>query len=165
MSLEMKVYRDPRRYEAKAMFGLTWRQLGALALGLPVAGGLYVLTVWLLMRYRGETFETATNASMVLLVILCIPFAVWGWCRPRGLKPERWIPYVFDYYLYPKELCRGYEKPVGRRPARGRGRDAHEKRTSVGPARWARARRRSKPRPSEHVVQTQRRLGRQRRNG
>lgn len=158
MSLEMKVYRDPLRYEAKAMFGLTWRQLGALAMAIPIAGGLYALAVWLLIEHRGATFEEATNAAMVLLVALFLPFAVWGWYRPHGLKPERWLPYVLDYYLHPKELCRGYdEKPVGRRLARHRRRDADEERAGARPDQDARPRGRQ-ARPSEHVAHSEGRM-------
>lgn len=145
MGLEMKVYRDPKRYEAKAMFGLSWRQLGALAAGVPAAGGAYAALVWALMTYSGRTFEDATNWAMPVLVVLFLPFGVWGWHRPHGLKPEKWMPYVLDYYLHPKELCRGYaEKPVGHGPARGAPR-AHRI------AADARSNRRRAAAPSEHV--------------
>lgn len=84
----MKVYKDLTSVEAKVMWGLSWRQLAATAILLPVAGGLWFLFHWVLRL---------DDAGMYLIFLLCLPVALWGWWRPHKLKPEHWIRYVFRH--------------------------------------------------------------------
>ncbi len=116
MSLEMKVYNDPAAYEPKAMFGLTWRQLFSLGVGAPLCIGLYALVTWLL-TLNGASLEQATNWAMPVLVILFLPFAAWGWWRPRRLHPEDYLSHVLDYYLTPKVITDGDHDRHNPRPA------------------------------------------------
>lgn len=103
MALEMKVYRDPASFEAKIMFGRTWRQIIALAIGVPVSLALYGLTSWLLVQ-RGQDWSLATNTAMPVMVACLIPFAVYGWWRPRGLMPETYLAHIIAYQRHSKEL-------------------------------------------------------------
>lgn len=88
MALEMKVYKDLTSVEAKVMWGLSWRQLAATAILLPLGGGLWFLFHWVLH------FD---DIGMYLIFLLCLPVALWGWWRPHKLKPEHWIRYVFRH--------------------------------------------------------------------
>lgn len=151
MALEMKVYKDIHAYEAKAFAGLTFRQLGALAIGGTLAFACFFGLTWLYLVNAGwhwqgwgdflktdpatqELFSTATTVALFPTAAIFVPFAIYGWVRPKGLKPERFIPYWFDYQISPKELCYGHD--AGHRaadvgtpaPARGRGRTKKEKR-------------------------------------
>lgn len=133
MALEMKVYKDIHAYEAKAWAGLTWRQLAAIALGGTLAFVLFFFITWLYLINNGWQFqglgalvtatdeeaaliEEATTVALIPTTIFFLPFAVYGWVRPKGLKPERFIPYWFAYQVQPKELCYGHDS--GHRPAR-----------------------------------------------
>ena len=89
MALEMKVYREIHAYEAKVMFGLSWRQLAALAIGVPLAGGLFAAIAYLL-HMVGNDWKAATDTAMWAVFPVLIPVGLWGWWRPKGLKPERY---------------------------------------------------------------------------
>ncbi|WP_180357942.1 MULTISPECIES: PrgI family protein [Actinomycetes] len=91
MALEVKVYRDIRAYEAKVLFGCSWRQLAVVACALPVMA----LFTWLLW---------GTGANGYLLWPVLVPVVAVGWWRPRGLKPERFMPYVFERFVGKKVL-------------------------------------------------------------
>lgn len=88
MSLEMKIYRDLTQVEPRVMWGMSWRQLLASALLLPVGGGVWALFHFVLNQ---------DDLGMYLVFILCLPIALWGWWRPHKLKPEKWIRYVFRH--------------------------------------------------------------------
>ncbi|MBW3069618.1 PrgI family protein [Actinomyces sp. 594] len=149
--LEMKVYREISAYEAKVMFGLSWRQLGALAIGIPLAGGLFAAIAYTLHQ-SGSTWEAATDTAMWVIFPVLIPVAAWGWWRPKGLKPERFVGYLLQHYLNGKvirydDTYRTEAQPLpGSRPgapadqAPGAGRAARRK-----------ARRRRTARPGEHA--------------
>lgn len=124
MSLEMKVYRDVHAYEAKAMFGLKWRQLGALCIGVPLVFALFFGITALYMTAHGFEYEgfmqivspdeatqslieNGTTVAMLVAMLAFIPFAIYGWLRPKGLMPEKYIPYWYAYQTTPKELCYG----------------------------------------------------------
>ena len=104
MALEMKVYREVQAYEAKVMFGRSWRQLGALALGVPLAAAGFAAIAFAL-HSTGSTWENATNLAMWVILPVLIPVAAWGWWRPKGLKPERYIRYVIRHYVNGKVIC------------------------------------------------------------
>lgn len=103
MALEMKVYREVQAYEAKVMFGRSWRQLGALALGVPLATAGFA-TIAFALHSTGSTWENATNLAMWVIFPVLIPVAAWGWWRPKGLKPERYIRYVIRHYVNGKVI-------------------------------------------------------------
>lgn len=166
--MEMRVYKDITAYEPKPMFGLTWRQLGAVAVGGPITLGVFAGTTYLYLAAHGWYFtslrdllamsaddqslvSTATNIALVPTFLAFIPFAIYGWLRPKGLKPERYIPYWFDYMKNPKELCYGsdaYDRGPTERP--------HGESVDRGGARRTRAERRQERKaqrfiPSEHA--------------
>ena len=66
MPIEMKIYKEIRGYEAKAMFGFTWRQLAALAVMIFVGGAVFAGTTLVLLG-AGQPLEQATNVAMYLL--------------------------------------------------------------------------------------------------
>lgn len=158
MSLEIKVYPDLHDYEPKPMFGLKWRQLGALAIGVPLVLTIFfgVTVIYVLangFEYAGimqlvdpdvateQLIQSGTTLAMIFAMVTFIPFAIYGWLRPKGLKPEQYIPYWFTYLTTPKELCYGRDdtgdaaaEPVGHRPRRGGG-------PGNGPGRSARGKR------------------------
>ncbi len=120
--LQMRVYKEIANVEAKVMWGLSWRQLAAAGCMLVLGGGEAAL-FWSL---------ELTDLGSYLLFLVCLPFALWGWWRPKGLKPERYLGYVLRqrfglkvYLLEPCTSARFSGKPSlkekGRRRIRGRG--------------------------------------------
>lgn len=158
MALEMKVYKDIHAYEAKAFAGLSFRQLGAVAIGGTLAVACFFGLTWLYLVNAGwdwqgwqaffntdaatsELFSTATNIALFPTAAIFVPFAIYGWVRPKGLKPERFIPYWFDYQISPKELC--YGRDAGHRSVNNVG--------TTAPARSRRGTKKDKKKvPSEH---------------
>ncbi|MFC2777613.1 MAG: PrgI family protein [Pauljensenia sp.] len=159
MALEMKVYREVRAYEAHVMFGLSWRQLGALAVGIPLAGGVFAAIAYALHQ-GGATWEEATNVAMWVIFPILIPVAAWGWWRPKGLKPEKFFGYLIRHYLTGKVIT--YDDTY--RPANTRTAEAHQPVPEPGaPAQQARSARRAARRqarkrrtvvPREHLRTT-----------
>lgn len=135
MALEMKVYREIHAYEAKVMFGLSWHQLAALAIGIPLAGGLFA-TIAYLLHMTGNTWKAATDAAMWAVFPVLIPVGLWGWWRPKGLKPERYSGYLVRYYLLRKVVTYGdtYREQAGeeREPVPQSGAAANETRHRAG---------------------------------
>ena len=43
-----------------------------------------------------------TDLGSYLLFVVCLPFALWGWWRPKGLKPERYLGYMLRQRFGPK---------------------------------------------------------------
>lgn len=103
MALEMKVYKEIAGYEAKAMFGRTWRQLAALAFMLFVGGGLFAGITFVLLGV-GQTLDQATNIAMYAIFPVLIPAAAWGWWRPKGLKPEQFLGFLLRYQLMKRHI-------------------------------------------------------------
>lgn len=103
MALEMKVYKEIAGYEAKAMFGRTWRQLAALAFMVFVGGGIFAAVTFGLIG-AGQTVETATNIAMYVMFPVLIPAAAWGWWRPKGLKPEQFLGFFLRYHLMKRHI-------------------------------------------------------------
>lgn len=125
MGLEIRIYREITAAEPKVMWGMTWRQLAASALMLLIGGA-----VWLLFwRWLG-----LPEPGQWVVFLSCLPIALWGWWRPRGLKPEVWLRYVarhrfgrtvwmFDEAERPRRRGRGSridESDAGTRRGRGR---------------------------------------------
>lgn len=103
MALEMKVYKEIAGYEAKAMFGRTWRQLAALAIMLVLGGGVFAGVTFLLLDL-GQTSDQATTAAMYVMFPILIPAAAWGWWRPKGLKPEQFLSFLLRYRLMKRHI-------------------------------------------------------------
>lgn len=158
MALEMKVYREVRAYEARVMFGLSWRQLAALIVGIVVAGSAFAAISYGLHE-GGATWEDATNVAMWVIFPILIPVAAWGWWRPKGLKPEQFFGYLIRHYLTGKVLT--YDdtyRPAGHAGTRtAEGQPVPEPNDAAQPTRSARraarrqARRRRSVVPREHL--------------
>lgn len=97
MALQMRVYKEVRNVEAKVMLNLSWRQMLAAALMLACGGGEAVVFFWLLKMPDIGTY---------LLFAVCVPFAAWGWWRPKGLKPEQYATYVLRHMTGPSVFLR-----------------------------------------------------------
>ena len=67
------------------MWGMGWRQLVASALMLVLGGGEVAVFFLLLGQL---------DLGSYLLFVVCLPPALWGWWRPKGLKPERYLGYM-----------------------------------------------------------------------
>lgn len=85
MALQMRVYAEIASVEAKVMWGMGWRQLAASELMLVLGGGEVVVFFLLLDQ---------PDLGSYLLFVVCLPPALWGWWRPKGLKPERYLGYM-----------------------------------------------------------------------
>ncbi|RAC17497.1 hypothetical protein DN539_31250 [Burkholderia multivorans] len=160
MALEMKVYKDIHAYEAKAFAGLTFRQLGCVTVGGALALACFFGVTWFYLYQAGwswqgwasffqpdpqtaELFSTSTTIALFPTAAIFVPFAIYGWVRPKGLKPERFIPYWYSYQVSSKELCYGYD--AEHRPA---GDDAMG--TAARPRTRGRAKAQKRKAPSEH---------------
>lgn len=101
MALEMKVYSEIRAYEAKIIGSLSWRQLACVVIAVPLIG----LATWALW---GRAQWAITYVDFVIF----LPFAVWGWWRPKGLKPEVYLPYIYDRHFSRKVLTYDVHQPA-----------------------------------------------------
>lgn len=119
MALEMKVYGEIRAYEAKVIGPLSWRQL----LCVTIAAPLVAIVSWLLW-FRAQDFLTYID------FLIFLPFAAWGWWRPKGLKPETYLPYLRDRYFSRKVLTYAVSRvdAPARQGIRGRRGDRAERR-------------------------------------
>jgi len=140
VALEMKVFKEIAAYEAKPMFGCTWRQLAALAVMVFIGGGVFALVTFLLLS-AGADMEAATTAAMWVLWPVLLPAAFWGWWRPKGLKPEKFLSFATREVVMKKEVIygtasegRGKQSVVGRgtrAEAKARGRQLKALRKAV----------------------------------
>ncbi|WP_313715650.1 PrgI family protein [Arsenicicoccus bolidensis] len=101
MALEMKVYSEIRAYEAKVIGSLSWRQLACVVIAVP----LLALATWAL-------WERAQWAITYVDFVIFLPLAVWGWWRPKGLKPEVYLPYIYDRHFSRKVLTYDVHQPA-----------------------------------------------------
>lgn len=109
MALEMKVHRDISTYQAKPMFGLTWRQLAALAVMIFAGGGVFFAVTAAILHAKGATWSgeelgSATSVAMYAMFPFIIPPALWAWWRPMGLKPEIYVQYAIRHSLTQKVI-------------------------------------------------------------
>lgn len=94
MALEMRVYDELTAVDPKIIANLTFRQLGAVLLLLLIGGGT-VAALWL----------TGHREWMQIAVIaITIPIAMWGWLKPKGLRPEVYLRHVWGYLRRPRRL-------------------------------------------------------------
>lgn len=91
MALQMPVYRELTAIESKVFLGLSWRQLLAAMLLAVVCGGGFAALVF--------AFGVDPNVAMYIIFIPAVPIGAWGWVRPKGLKPEVFLVYVFRHYF------------------------------------------------------------------
>ena len=109
MALEIRVYREITDAEPKVMWGMGWRQIAASAAMLALGGAMwFVFRRWLGLPEAGQWAVFAA----------CLPPAVWGWWRPKGLKPEVWLRYVLRQRFGQRVYGRA---PDPARPGRGDG--------------------------------------------
>lgn len=121
MALEMKTHKDIAAFEAKPMFGVTWRGLAAIAIMLLGGGALFFGVASVVLATSGTSWEAAVSAAMkgaedpavqaltratstgmyVMFPVL-VPVAFWAWWRPMGLKPEIYAQYLFRHQLTSK---------------------------------------------------------------
>ena len=80
MALQMPVYRELTTIESKVFMGMSWRQCLAAVILAIVCGGGYV-GLWL-----GLGVDPTS------------PVAIWGWVRPKGLMPEKYLKYILRHY-------------------------------------------------------------------
>ncbi|MFT8705434.1 PrgI family protein [Bifidobacterium aquikefiricola] len=137
MALEVQVYKDVRAYEAKVMFGMSWRQLGAAAVAVVIGGGSYAAMA-IAMHANGASWDNATNIALYVLFPILIPIVAWGWWRPKGLKPEQYIGYVINHYASRKVITyadeyRGLDagRPADQRDAREQRKDKKKEKENL----------------------------------
>ena len=90
MALQMPVYLELSSIEAKVFMGMSWRQLAAAILLAVGCGDGYLA----LILFAGVD----ANLAMYVAFVPGVPIAAWGWVRPKGLKPERYMAYVVRHY-------------------------------------------------------------------
>lgn len=90
MALQMPVYRELTTIESKVFMGMSWRQCLAAVILAIVCGGGYV-GLWL-----GLGMDP--NLAMYLIFPPGLPVAIWGWARPKGLMPEKYLKYILRHY-------------------------------------------------------------------
>lgn len=116
MSLEVKVYREFRDYQAKVIAGLSWRQVAVIAAGVPFLGGLYALFWW----------ASWPDMGVYVVSVVAIPFALVGWWRRLGVPFEKYVGFMWRhrrspaFYLYQQS---GWSKSHGEK-TRSRGKAA-----------------------------------------
>ena len=89
MALQMPVYRELKTIESKVFMGMSWCKLAAAAALAVVCGGGY-LGLWLVLKVD-------PNAAMYAIFVPGVPIAAWGWWRPKGLVPEKYLVYVLRH--------------------------------------------------------------------
>ncbi|THG24544.1 PrgI family protein [Bifidobacterium pseudolongum] len=96
MALQMPVYLELTTIEPKVFFGLSWRKLAAVAAMVILGGGVFVALVF------GAHWTTSLAMYAVAPVVL--PFALFGFWRPKGLMPEKYLKYVVAHLTSPAVL-------------------------------------------------------------
>lgn len=110
--LQMPVYMEITQIEPKVLLGLSWRKLAACVVMGVLGGGM-----WLLMcgGSLGLPFggQVSTDLAMPVVSLVVVPAALWGFWRPKGLKPERYLAYVARHATSPARLfLDGPARPV-----------------------------------------------------
>lgn len=87
MALEVKVFREITDYQAKVVFGLSWRQAGTMLVTIPILSGVYAACFFLDLQDLG----------VVVVTLLAMPAAGFGWVRPMGIPFEKYIRYFWAF--------------------------------------------------------------------
>lgn len=118
MAIEMRVYAEITDLDPKVMWGLTWRQMGAVGI-LAVATaavGFVLFLVFGLESIRMLPFAIAPVA---------VPVGAWAWVRPMGIRTEKWAPHMLRTSLSPKRLLYVNHSPNSEDSVRFPGRNSH----------------------------------------
>lgn len=91
MALEQRVYEELTEIEPKVLFGLTARQLVAVALT-AVSGGCVIVLMWLAGHRSGFTSAVIPVAA---------PLIAWGWFKPKGLRFDAWLAHSWKFWSAP----------------------------------------------------------------
>ena len=102
MALEVRVQNEITAYQPKVMWGMSWRQLAAAGVALPVIGGVYA---WLWVAGQSDI-------GMWVVALLSVPIALYGWVRPKGLPFEAYARYVLAGTLLEKQRVFFESTPV-----------------------------------------------------
>ena len=94
MALEIRVYDEVTDVDPKVMWGMTFRQLIAVATSVVLIAGA---TTWLVVTGRSEQ---VANVS----ALIGLPFAAWAWFKPMGLHLEVWLPHALKVLAAPRRL-------------------------------------------------------------
>lgn len=94
MSLEIKAYKEITAYQAKVLFGMSWRQLLVAGIGLLVLPALYAVAWW----------AGSEDLGTYAIAIAAMPLFAIGWIRPKGLPFEKYIGYVVSHHLGEKRF-------------------------------------------------------------
>lgn len=113
MALEMKVFKEIAAYEPKPMFGMTWRQLAAMAVMVILGGGVFALVTFLMVT-SGSDIQDGTSVAMWVVWPVILPAAFYGWWRPKGLMPEKFLSFAVREFLMQKEVVYGTPADSGR---------------------------------------------------
>lgn len=94
MSIEIKIPKEVRKYEAKAVGPFTLRQLICLIICLPICVGLYALV----KPYLGVDL-----AGFTVIIPAGIGW-LFGWYKPYGMKFEKYMKTMFvNSFLAPSK--------------------------------------------------------------
>ena len=94
MALEIRVYDEVTDVDPKVMWGMTFRQLIAVATSVVLIAGA---TTWLVVTGRSEQ---VANVS----ALIGLPLAAWAWFKPMGLHLEVWLPHALKVLAAPRRL-------------------------------------------------------------
>lgn len=107
--LTVDVFKDPMAVEPRILAGLTTRGLAACCIMVPPSALCVVgLVLW---------GWSAQIVAVVLLLVDDLP-ALWGFWRPEGLKPERWLAYAWRDWAGPRFIFFDGPAHVARSPRR-----------------------------------------------
>ncbi|MFT3944344.1 MAG: PrgI family protein [Ancrocorticia sp.] len=89
MAFEAKVYKDVRRYQAKVIWGMSWRQFFLALVGLPALIGVYL----------AFSFNGHADLGSYVVFVLAMPLGAFGFARPLGVPFERYAKHVVSHFL------------------------------------------------------------------
>lgn len=89
--IEIEIPEDVKKYEAKLIGPFTTRQIICL-IGAAISGiGVYFLT--------NRVLHLETDAFIILLVLIAVPFALFGWIKPNEMKFEQYLYTIIRHSL------------------------------------------------------------------
>lgn len=94
MSIEIKIPKEIRKYEAKAVGPFTLRQLICLLICMPICVGLFILV---------KPYVGIDIAGFVVILPAGVGW-LFGWYKPYGMKFEKYMQTVFvNSFLAPRK--------------------------------------------------------------
>lgn len=112
--LSVDVYQDPMRLHPRGLFGSVRRLAAAAIMAPPVGLSVTGLLIW----------DWDPVLVTVVMVVLCLPVALWGFAQPEGLPFEVWFAYERAAMTGPRLLF--FDGPA--RPVRGPGKPTIQER-------------------------------------